>query len=147
MPFTDLAESTNIPGWIKAHDQILAYDFRHYVGGHLGRSGVRKDAEVQKEYVQDLIANCVAVINAGLTNDPTLGIAAITTTVVKNNPGNSWAEFLIYQDITAEACANMTNEKWLNRLGGADVFGISNAGKMAESLRLDYNILGPFQNE
>jgi glyoxylase-like metal-dependent hydrolase (beta-lactamase superfamily II) len=48
-PFSELAESTNIPGWIKAHDQILGFDFNHYIGGHLGRSGTRADVLKQQE--------------------------------------------------------------------------------------------------
>lgn len=37
-----------------------------------------------------------------------------------------------------------TTFRWLDRLGGADVFTLPNAWAMAESLRLDYNSLGPF---
>lgn len=147
VPFASLAESTNIPDWIKAHDQVLDYDLNHYIGGHLGRSGLRFDVEAQKEYVHDLFDNCKAVIAEGLTDDPVLGIAAITEPVLEKNPGNWWAEFRVYGDITAEACANRTNEKWITRLAGADAFGVSNAGTMAEALRLDYNELGPFRND
>jgi hypothetical protein len=53
----------------------------------------------------------------------------------------------VYLDITTEFCANKTNEKWVGMLGGIDVFGFENAGKMLESLRLDYDQLGPFRND
>lgn len=146
VPFSELAESTNIPNWIKAHDQVLGYDFDHYVGGHLGRTGTRSDVITQQQYVQDLFNNCNATIALTATNNPLLGAASLLGTVGKNNPGNYWAEFKAYLDISAEYCANLTNEKWGNVLGGADVFGFENAYAMIEHLRIDYNILGPFRN-
>jgi glyoxylase-like metal-dependent hydrolase (beta-lactamase superfamily II) len=144
IPFTELAVSTNIPGWIAAHDQLLEYDFKHYVGGHLARSGNRTDVEVQKEYVSDLFANCKKTIELSATDDPVVGAAAVLGVVSKLNPGNSWANFKAYLDVTAEYCANLTNAKWVGRLGAADVFGFENAYKMIESLRIDYDVLGPF---
>ncbi len=57
-PFSELAQSDDIPGWVNAHDQILAFDFKAYIGGHLNRHGDRKDVETQKEYVSDLFAAC-----------------------------------------------------------------------------------------
>jgi glyoxylase-like metal-dependent hydrolase (beta-lactamase superfamily II) len=144
VPFSQLAVSSNIPGWIAAHKQILEYDFIHYIGGHLGRSGSRQDVEVQLEYITDLFNNCNETIHLTATNDPKLGAAALLGEVSKLNPGNSWAQFKIYLDITAEYCANITNQKWLGKLGGADVFGFENAYTMIESLRLEWNVLGPF---
>ncbi|KAF2098762.1 Metallo-hydrolase/oxidoreductase [Rhizodiscina lignyota] len=143
-PFSGLAESTNIPGWIQAHDQVLSYDFDHYVGGHLGRSGTREDVLRQQEYVRDLFNTCNATIALTGTDNPLIGAGLVLGTVSKNNPGNSWAQFKVYLDVAAEYCANKTNEKWDSILGGTDVFGFENAMAMLEHLRLDYNILGPF---
>ena len=64
--------------------------------------------------------------------------------VEEANPGNSWAVFETYLDTLAGYCANVTTEKWTGKLAGADVFGLSNAHVMLESLRIDYDILGPF---
>ena len=146
VPFSSLAESTNIPNWIKAHADVLAYDFNHYVGGHLGRSGVRSDVLTQQQYVEDLFNNCNQTIGLTATDDPTLGAAKLLGTVGQINPGNYWAQFKVYLDIAAEYCANKTNEKWGTILGGADAFGFENANAMIEHLRLDYNVLGPFRN-
>jgi glyoxylase-like metal-dependent hydrolase (beta-lactamase superfamily II) len=144
VPFSELAESTNIGNWIKAHDQILSYDFTHYVGGHVGRPGTRQDVIVQQEYLTDLSANCNASIALTATNDAVLGANNIIGSVAKNNPGNYWADFKVYLDLVAEHCANLTNEKWGSKLGGADAFGFENAYTMTEHLRIDYNVLGPF---
>ena len=47
-------------------------------------------------------------------------------------------------DVLASCCANRTNEVWLGKLAGADVYGQSNAVVMIESLRDDFGELGPF---
>lgn len=143
IPFTELGVSTFIPGWIKAHDQILEYPFKHYLGGHLGRSGSREDVEIQREYVTDLFNNCKKTVELSATNDTNVGTSILGPTS-QLNPGNSWAQFKVYLDVTAQYCANLTNAKWVGRLGAADVFDSDNAFKMIESLRIDYDVLGPF---
>ncbi|KAI9675277.1 MAG: hypothetical protein M1817_001179 [Caeruleum heppii] len=143
-PFAQLGQVKNVPGYIRAHDQILEYDLKHFVGGHLSRSGTRQDVEIQKEYVTDLFNNCADTIRLSATNDTTVGAAAVLGPVLAQNPGNQWAAFRSYLEVTAEFCANKTNEKWLTRLAAADVFQESNAETMIESLRIDYGILGPF---
>lgn len=139
VPFAELAVSEDVPGWIAAHDLILEYDFDHYVGGHLSRTGIRQDVLVQKEYLQDLMANCRDAITSS-----TADINDIVGPTIQKNPGNSWATFKTYLDHTSNECADKTNEKWLGKLGAADVFGFENAFKMIEVLRLDYALLGPF---
>ena len=143
-PFYELGEAKYVIGYIEAHDQILAYDFVHYVGGHIDRSGTRDDVLTQREYVHDLYTNCAKTINLTATDDPVLGIKAISEPVLAKNPGNSWAVTDTYLDVTSSYCNNLTNAKWLNRLAGSDVFGKSNAATMVESLRIDFDILGPF---
>ncbi|KAK5139178.1 hypothetical protein LTR04_003810, partial [Oleoguttula sp. CCFEE 6159] len=147
VPFAYLGEAQNVPGFIKAHDQILSYDFDHYIGGHLDRSGVRDDVEIQREYVQDLRANCAeAILLSASAPNATNPISAYTIlpAVSAVDPGNYWATFKTYLADVSNYCANVTNEKWLGRLDGADVYGYENAYQMVESLRIDFDVLGPF---
>lgn len=137
LPFAALAQSNDIVGWIRAHDQILKYKFETYVGGHLGRYGNRHDVVLQKQYVTDLYNNCAAAINGGINASQVLG------PVSSMNPGNPWAQFKVYLKAAADQCAEKTNEKWLGRLAGVDIFGWENAFKMVEVLRIDYDVLGP----
>ncbi|KAF2672386.1 Metallo-hydrolase/oxidoreductase [Microthyrium microscopicum] len=144
-PFAALAESTNIPNWIKAHNDILGYNFTHYIGGHLNRIGVREDVLTQQAYVNDLFQNCKDTILLSATNDTLLGAGNLLPTVLKNNPNNGYAEFKVYLDIVAERCANITTRSWASRVGGVDAFGFENAYAMVESLRISFDILGPFR--
>ena len=42
-PFLELAVTTNPFEFIKANDDVLAYDFETMVSGHLGRTATRAD--------------------------------------------------------------------------------------------------------
>ena len=146
-PFAYLNEAQNVPGFVKAFDQILDYDFNHYIGGHLDRSGTRADVLLGQEYLADLFNNCKnALILSGYPPNSTNPISAeaIEPPVEAANPGNSWALFKVYLDTVTDYCNNKTNEKWLGRLAGVDSFGFENSWSFVESLRIDYGILGPY---
>ena len=148
VPFDYLGESQNIPGYIEAHDQVLQYDFDHFIGGHINRAGTRNDVLVQKEYIYDLRNNCAEAIR--LSGEPPnatnpLSVYASLSGIEAANPGNSWALFNYYIDeLLTDWCVNKTNGKWLGRLAGADVYGKSNAIIMLQSLRIDFGLLGPY---
>lgn len=143
-PFARLGQVKNVPGFVRAHDQILDYDFKAYVGGHIWRSGNRTDVEVQKEYMTDLIRVCNDTLSLSATDDPFLSGFKILNGSYTKNPGNGWAFFKTYNDRTASYAAKKMNEKWRSRLPGSDVFQEGNAETMIESLRIDYGFLGPF---
>ncbi|MCJ1242960.1 hypothetical protein MMC30_000156 [Trapelia coarctata] len=147
VPFAYLGEAQTVPGFIKAHDQILQYNFKHYIGGHLNRVGTREDVKIQREYVNDLYNNCAqAIALSASPPNSTNPISAFTLfpPIQASNPGNAWAEFKVYTNAVVNYCVNATNQKWLTRLGGADAFGFENGYAMIESLRIDYDVLGPF---
>lgn len=133
VPFKSLAVSSDIPGWIRAHDQALSFPFDTFIGGHLTRLGTRRDVEVQRAYMRDL--NRFAR-EAADSVDPTPMFAKY--------PGNAWAVFKSYLDAVAKAATDRMLPVWQGKLGAADVFTLDNAYAMHESLRIDYGVLGPF---
>ena len=148
VPYDSLGESQNIPGFIKAHDQILEYDFDHYVGGHLNRAGTRQDVLIQQEYVIQLYDNCAEAIRLSAAPPNASNALSVQTSlppVEAANPENSWATFDFYaRDLVASSCANKTTAAWLGKLAGADVYGQTHAVTMVSSLRIDFGLLGPF---
>jgi glyoxylase-like metal-dependent hydrolase (beta-lactamase superfamily II) len=147
IPFSNLGEVQNVPGYVKAHAQILTYDFQHYVGGHLDRTGTRQDVLIQQEYVLDLFNSCVDALLLSAqskNNSNELSVEAILPAVEEANPGNPWALFATYIDVLAEHVANVTTHRWKDRLAGTDVYALSNAHAMLEPVRIDWGILGPF---
>ena len=127
VPFVDLALAEDVPGFVAAHDQMLAYDFETFIGGHLTRLGTREDVEIAREFVLDVQANAAQALQ-------TTDFMAIAQQVGFEN---QWALFDAYLDAVAHACAEATIPAWRDRLGGTDVFTEGHCWTMMESLRVD----------
>src|SRR3954453_10879916 len=54
VPFTNIAQSKNIRGFMAYHDHALSFDFDTMITGHLTRLGTRRDIETQREYMHDI---------------------------------------------------------------------------------------------
>jgi hypothetical protein len=134
VPFSNLALSANVPGFIKAHEQALGYDFDTLVGGHVTRPGTPDDVRVQLEYMTDLRTTAEAALSS----------VDLEATMDPVDAGNVWAVFRAYLDAVAAQTADEIVPRWKDRLGGAGVFTLPNAWAMAESLRLDLNSMRPF---
>ncbi|SDM75446.1 MBL fold metallo-hydrolase [Actinacidiphila guanduensis] len=135
VPFKWLAVSSDIPGWITAHDIALRYPWTTLVGGHIGRLGHRADAELQKQYVTDLETG---------TRD---AIATLDPAPFEQEFGpshNSWAIHAAYLDAAAQQVAAPIVAKYLGKLAAVDVFTLDNAATMVESVRIDAGVLGAF---
>ena len=89
---------------------------------------------IQQEYVADLKEQAARAID-------TLNVADVFKSVDPTNPG---AIFRGYLDGVATQAANAVVPRWIDRLGGADVYTVPNAYQLVESLRIDYGHLGPF---
>ncbi len=127
VPFKSFAEAKDVGRYIEAHDQILEYDFEHFVGGHLTRLGTRQDVEIAKEYVLDVKANAQNAIE-------TVDFSAIAGEVGFANP---FALFKTYLDTLANTCTNATTPKWVDKLGGTDVYTFDHCLSMHFHLSID----------
>ena len=47
----------DIPGYIEAPANALAYAWKHFIGGHLGRLGTRDDVMLHQQYMEDISEN------------------------------------------------------------------------------------------
>jgi glyoxylase-like metal-dependent hydrolase (beta-lactamase superfamily II) len=126
-PFKDLAMAQDVLEFLAAHDKILEYDFDTYIGGHLTRLGTVEDVEIQKEYFQDIQAS------AGKANQE-VSFMAIGQEVGFSNP---WLVFQIYADQITQQCTDEVVPKWIDRLGGVDLFTYDHCWKISEAQRID----------
>jgi glyoxylase-like metal-dependent hydrolase (beta-lactamase superfamily II) len=126
-PFIDLAVSEDAIGYLKAHDTILSYDFDWLVSGHFGRLATRQDVEVQKAYMQDIVANAQTALK-------TVDFMAIAS---QTGFENLSLLFDTYLKAVSQKCAGLTVPKWVDRLGGVDVWTGSHCFKVIEALRID----------
>jgi len=145
VPFAYLAESESIPGYIKAHDFILDYEFDYLVGGHLTRAGDRKDVEVQREYVLDLqkaVDEAIDLSTQAPSEENPISFQQIFADSAEANPDNVWALFETYLEALARFAEKKVLDKWLGVLGGADVYTFENCYQMVWSERVDAGRLG-----
>jgi len=126
-PFKSLNGATDIPAYIRAHDQVLAYDFDTFIGGHVGRLGTYEDVEIQQEYIQDIQTNARIALQ-------TVDFNAVAQKTGSNNP---FLLFDTYLDTVAQTCADATVPKWIGRLAAVDVFTFDHCFTIVMSLRND----------
>jgi glyoxylase-like metal-dependent hydrolase (beta-lactamase superfamily II) len=116
VPFQDFDLTTNFHQYLKMFDEILAYKFDNFIGGHLTDTGTRKDVEVTKEYTND-VYQTVKRIHNGL-NERAFD-AEIAKTIGPDN------EFLIFKalldKVTRDSVAEL-EPRWIDRLAGVDVW-------------------------
>ena len=126
-PFKDLALAQDVPAFLEAHDKILEYDFDVFVGGHLTRLGTADDIKLQQEYFQD-IQDSAAKANQEVS---------FMEIGQKVGFGNPWLVFQIYADSITQQCTDEVVPKWIDRLGGVDLFTYDHCWKISESQRID----------
>src|SRR2546421_338347 len=116
----------DIPGYLEAPANALAYPWKHFIGGHLGRLGRRDDVTLHQQYMADIAESSRQVIDSF---DP-------TPYFVKYGE-NVWAAFKEGLDEMARTAAAPVIEKYTGVLAAADVFTESTAFQVMQSIRLD----------
>src|SRR6266436_5522418 len=116
----------DIPGYLEAPAKALAYSWKHFIGGHLGRLGTRDDLTLHQQYMADIAASIRTAID---TVDP-------TPYFVKYGE-NIWAAVKAHLYATAATTAAPVIEKYTGVLAAADVFTEDVAFQVMQSIRLD----------
>jgi len=127
VPFKNLALAEDTVGYLYAHDQVLSIDFETFVGGHWNRLGTREDVEIQQEYIDDLQANAAQALQ-------TVDFMAVAQ---ETGFENLSLLFDRYVDAVTQECADLTVPKWIDRLGGADIWTFDHCHQVIQSLRID----------
>ncbi len=115
-PFQGFDLSTNFHEYLKVFDEILAYKFDTFVGGHLTDIGTRQDVEITKEFTLD-VYNTVKRIHNNM--DATTATAEAVKTV---GPDNEFLLFKVFLDKVADESVKELKPRWINRLAGVDVW-------------------------
>jgi len=118
--------SEDIPGYIEAPANALAYRWKHFMGGHVSRLGTRDDVIMHQQYMADIDASVRKALD---TLDP--------TPYFKKYGENVWAGVKGYLDALADTAAAPVIEKYTGVLAAADVFTPSTTFWVMESIRLD----------
>jgi glyoxylase-like metal-dependent hydrolase (beta-lactamase superfamily II) len=125
-PYDSFNVNEDVPGSIAAADKAMAYPWKHFIGGHMGRLGTRDDMTLYQQYVSDLIEN---IKKAVVAVDPTPFFAKYGN--------NSWAAVQTYQAAQADYASAPVIKKYKGVLAAVDVYTASTAFMLLESIRLD----------
>jgi len=125
-PFDIFNLNEDVPGSIKAPEIALSYNWKHFIGGHMGRLGDRNDVTTYQQYVADIIANIKTAMS---TVDP--------TPYFQKYGENAWAAVKGYLDEVTDVAAAPVIKKYTGVLAAADVYTKSTTYWIMESLRLD----------
>jgi hypothetical protein len=101
---------------MKVLDQLLAYDFTTFCGGHLTQTGGRQDVEIAKEFALDVYKTVKRVHN---NMDQNAVAAEAAKTIGWDN------KFLLFKAILDKVTEESMKElrpRWINRLAGVDVW-------------------------
>ncbi len=116
----------DIPGYLEAPANALAYSWTHFIGGHNGRLGTRDDVTLHQQYMADIADNSRTAIDSV---DP-------TPYFVKYGE-NVWAALKGYLDEITTTAAAPVIEKYTGLIAAADVFTESTTFQVMQSIRLD----------
>ena len=132
VPFSGFDLTSNFHEYRKIFDDILAYDFDVFVGGHLTALGSRKDVEMVKAYTED-VYETVKRIHAKTD----LGAVMASTAQAVGNWDNKYLLFKSFLDqVTAEAAAEIES-RWIDKLAGVDVWADTHASAALIYVRWD----------
>jgi glyoxylase-like metal-dependent hydrolase (beta-lactamase superfamily II) len=126
VPFDSFNLNEDVPGSIAAPDTAVAYPWKHFIGGHMGRLGARADMVLYQQYVNDIID---AVKKALAAVDPTPFFAKYGN--------NVWAASQQYLAAVVAYASGPVIKKYLGVLAAADVYTTSTTFAILESIRLD----------
>jgi glyoxylase-like metal-dependent hydrolase (beta-lactamase superfamily II) len=116
----------DIPGYLEAPTNALAYPWTYFIGGHLGRLGTRDDLTLHQQYMADTAdASRKAIDSADLTR------------YFAKYGENVWAAFRGGLNEMVATAAAPVIEKYTGVLAAADVFTESTTFQVMQSLRLD----------
>ena len=115
-PFQGFDITTNFHEYLKVFDELLAYDFDTFVGGHLTDIGTREDVEITKEFTYDVYKTVKRIHNN--MNQP----AVVSEAAAIIGPDN---EFLLFKGLLDKVSYDAIKElqpRWIDRLAGVDVW-------------------------
>jgi len=133
-PFNNLALAENVPAYIKSYDDVLAFDFDIFLGGHFNRLGTRADVETGQKYILDIKSNALAALK-----NPMM------FAIFSQLPTNALGAFHIALDQMACDCANRTLDStvtpsgidWRTEIANADINTVTHCWTVGEHMRID----------
>jgi glyoxylase-like metal-dependent hydrolase (beta-lactamase superfamily II) len=115
-PFQGFDITANFGQYMKVFDELMAYDFVTFSGGHLTATGSKKDVEVTKEFTMDVYQTVKRIHN----NLDQNAVAAQAAQIVGTD--NKFLLFKVVLDRVTSDSVKELEPHWINRLAGVDIW-------------------------
>ena len=115
-PFQGFDITANFGEYMKVFDELMAYQFDTFCGGHLTAAGSKKDVEITKEFTMDVYRTVKRIHN----NLDQTSVTAQAANIVGSD--NEFLLFKVVLDRVARDSVNELQPRWINRLAGVDVW-------------------------
>jgi glyoxylase-like metal-dependent hydrolase (beta-lactamase superfamily II) len=115
-PFQGFDLTSNFHRYMNMFNELLAYDFDIFVGGHLTSIGTKRDIAITKEFTMDVYETVKRVHNK-------MDQGAVVTEAAKIVGADN--EFLLFKVLLDKATNESVKElqpRWIHRLAGVDVW-------------------------
>ncbi|GGL81733.1 MBL fold metallo-hydrolase [Wenxinia marina] len=121
-PFMNFGGTSDVRGYMAAFDTFLAYEFDHFLSGHVSILGTREDVEIARDYAFD-VRDTVARLWPGFMDR---FMANMELTEFKN--GN--LAYRMTMEQVRDDCAGEIRERWEARLSVVDLWADSHCETM-----------------
>jgi glyoxylase-like metal-dependent hydrolase (beta-lactamase superfamily II) len=115
-PFQGFDITADFGEYMKVFDELMAYDFDTFTGGHLTATGSKKDVEMTKEFTMDVYQSVKRIHN----NLDQNAVAAEAAKIVGDE--NKFLLFKVVLDRVTSDSVKELQPRWINRLAGVDVW-------------------------
>lgn len=115
-PFQGFDITANLGEYMKVFDELMAYDFETFCGGHLSATGSKKDVEITKEFTMDVYQTVKRIHNSLDQN----AVAAEAAQIVGTD--NKFLLFKVVLDRVTSDSVKELEPRWIDRLAGVDVW-------------------------
>jgi hypothetical protein len=126
MPYKNLGDVEDVPGYLGIHQTALGFPFETFVGGHVNHLGSRTDVETSLAFANQLYS----VTSRLLAETPFPAFLA-------SHPGpDKWDLHNQYEHALIERCAAELGPPWEKRLTDAQTYLKDNCWAMMEAIIL-----------
>jgi glyoxylase-like metal-dependent hydrolase (beta-lactamase superfamily II) len=131
MPYKNLGLTEDVQGYIRAHADILSYDFTTLVAGHVTRLGTRDDVKTASAFLVDVQATCADLL-AALSFPGYLQSPAARRLAAEGR--SKWDLHNEYEHELESQCTAVLAPRWRRRLADTDTYLRDNCWAMIEAL-------------
>lgn len=132
MPYKNLGITEDVQGYMKAHTDLLTYDFTTLVAGHVTRLGTRDDVKAAADFLIDLHATSSGLLAA--LSFPAYLQSPPARRLAETEGRSKWDLHNEYEHELESRCTTALAPRWRERLADTNTYLKDNCWAMIEAL-------------